>query len=114
MEIEFTSKDFCKIIDKCRECEVSELKFGGFYVKFDKNRSNHEQDQTKLANQPTTFSDTDIKDQSAKFDVQTQVLIKDMQDVQKLINDPLAFEQSILDGDLEEQRFATTKTAQNQ
>ena len=117
MGIEFTAKDFCKIIEKCSVSGVSEMKFAGIHVKFTSSgkftntHSAFDPDQgskqASKANPPQDFNDQAKLPSPQEFERQTQMILEEYEHTQKLINDPLAYEQDFIDGNLRDQCLAT-------
>lgn len=93
----FKPADICRIIEACSKFSVSEIRFSGFEIKF------KELGLPAIVDPPKTItrnfshqaSETDTVD--PKIGMLDEQLMEDMRRAQLMIDDPLAYEQEIID-----------------
>lgn len=114
----FSTADICRIIKLCRKNDVSELKLGEFEISFQKkiekivtksNESERKLDLPMYQHVPVTTSKPVVETVEKGFGIQDQLVLRELEAAQLLIDDPVAYEEAEIDAAINphQQRMVT-------
>lgn len=96
MEVSFSSKDLCRIIETASKANVSTIKIGNLEVSFLPKSLPTIEDLSKTHSD--AVEQTSSPEQKVSMTPVEKDLLEEARTSQLMVDDPLAFEQEIIDG----------------